>query len=417
MEEMIMAENSRDDGPNPPLVIGAPVRPTSLGELIAWHAYQGTLGALLIDIGHYTTNLPQAIAIPGGSGNTAVLELNLDWINIAGLKARGQQEKRFAMDLELEKFKTEIDLRLYATGQGYLLDRKESWAGSAVMRNPNTNDKIIIKRDADGHHVYFSVRDDSDNGTILDFAKRRLGVSLGAARKELRAFMGLPTSALPPYPPLVKVVKDRIRVERAYARMQVALRHPYLENERGIPRQILGSRRFAGRIRIDGHGNAIFPHFDADGLSGFEMKNHRFTGFSTGGTKGLWLSKTSSEDRRLVVCESAIDALSHAVLFPDGHTRYSSIGGKPNPVQPALIQAAIVRMPSGSEIVAATDADQAGRDLAAVIHHAFELSGRSDVRFQMHDPSSGFKDFNDQLRGKHIRSFPAARPQEPSVAG
>ena len=39
------------------------------------------------------------------------------------------------------------------------------------------------------------------------------------------------------------------------------------------------------------------------------------------------------------------------MLFPDERARYASIGGKPNPVQPELIRAAIARMPSGSEIV------------------------------------------------------------------
>jgi hypothetical protein len=34
--------------------------------------------------------------------------------------------------------------------KGYELDRKDSWAGSAIMRHAN-NDKIVIKRDADGH--------------------------------------------------------------------------------------------------------------------------------------------------------------------------------------------------------------------------------------------------------------------------
>ena len=88
------------------------------------------------------------------------------------------------------------------------------------MRHAN-NDKIVIKRDADGHWVYFSVRspDGSDSGTIIDFIKQRLGLSLGATRKELRAFMGLPESTLPTYPLLPKVAKDRIRVERAFARI------------------------------------------------------------------------------------------------------------------------------------------------------------------------------------------------------
>jgi hypothetical protein len=50
------------------------------------------------------------------------------------------------------------------------------------------------------------------------------------------------------------------------------------------------------------------------------------------------------DDNRLVFCESAIDALSHVVLFPDNQTRYASIGGKPNPQQPELIRAAAARM-------------------------------------------------------------------------
>src|SRR5207302_4483627 len=145
-------------------------------------------------------------------------------------------------------------------------------------------DKIVIKRDADGHYVYFSVRDDADNGTIIDFAKRRLGFSLGAVRKELRPWIGMPSSALPRYDPLPQIARDRIRVEREYQRMRVALQHPYLEHERGISGELLTSKRFAGRIRIDARGNAIFPHEDDDGLSGFEIKNHQFTGFSTGGT-------------------------------------------------------------------------------------------------------------------------------------
>lgn len=82
-------------------------------------------------------------------------------------------------DSELENFKRNIDLRSYAAGQAYQLDRKESWRGSSVMRHPVSNDKVIIKRGMDGHYVYFSVRDDRDNGTIIDFVQHRQGLSLG----------------------------------------------------------------------------------------------------------------------------------------------------------------------------------------------------------------------------------------------
>jgi hypothetical protein len=284
-------------------------------------------------------------------------------------------------DPELEAFKNSIDLRVYAAGHGYALDIRESWRGCAVMRHA-AGDKIIIKRDSDGHYVYFSVRDDGDHGTIIDFACRRLRLSLGSVRKELRPWIGRPPSALPSYPSLPRVSKDRLRVYRDFARMLDALRHPYLENERGIPAELLASERFMGRIKIDGRGNAVFPHFDSEGLTGYELKNLNFTGFASGGVKALWVSNTKKDDERMVFCESAIDALSYAVLFPEDYTCYASIGGKTNQMQSELIRASAARMRTSSEIVAAMDADADGRKLAEVVRRAVEMSGRGDQRLE-----------------------------------
>ena len=190
--------------------------------------------------------------------------------------------------------------------------------------------------------------------------------------------------------------------------------HPYLERERAIPAALLALDRFAGRVRIDDRGNAVFPHFDAQGLSGYEIKNTGFTGFASGGTKALWLSKRSADDNRLVLTEASIDALSHAVLFPDNRTRYASIGGKPNPQQPELIRAAVARMPASSEIVAAMDADTDGRKLAEIVRRAVELSGRQDLKFTVQEPV-GHKDWNDELRARPLPYLPY-RHGEPSVA-
>ena len=314
-------------------------------------------------------------------------------------------------DTELESFKNGIDLRAYAAAQGYQLDRKESWRGSSVMRHQN-GDKIVIKRGSDNHYVYFSVRRDNDSGSIIDFVQHRLNVSLGAVRKELRPWIGLPSSSLPSFPPLAKTSKDRMRVETEYAKMQDAPRHPYLE-ERALPASVLGLERFAGRVRMDApRENAVFPHFDQDGLCGYEIKNRGFTGFSPGGTKGLWLSHERPDDNRLVFCESAIDALSYAALYPDERARYASIGGKPNPAQPELIRAAIARMPSNSEIVAAMDADADGGKLAEIVREAVQLTGRDDLTYIFQEPF-GWKDWNDQLRKKPSLPY---RPEVPSVA-
>src|SRR6266699_4655916 len=90
-------------------------------------------------------------------------------------------------DAELETFKREIDLRQFAVSLGYEIDRRESWSGSTVLRRGA--DKIIVKRNGNGHYVFFSVRDDRDNGTVIDFLQRRQKLSLGAVRQILRPWI------------------------------------------------------------------------------------------------------------------------------------------------------------------------------------------------------------------------------------
>lgn len=309
---------------------------------------------------------------------------------------------------ELDAFKR-LDLREYAAAQGYALDRKESWRGSSVMRNA-VGDKVVINLRPNGHYVYFSVRDDDDNGTIVDFVQHRTGFKLGDIRKELRRFACLPAPAVATFTKMEATEKDRLKVERAYHRMQTAEHHPYLEEVRMIPASLLVSPRFVGRVRIDGHGNAVFPHFDADGLSGYELKNRGFTGFASGGEKGLWTSRSKDKDRRIVFAESAIDAMSYAALFPDELTRYASIGGKMNPQQPGLVRSEIAKLPGGSEIVSAMDNDADGAQLATMIEAAVTESGRDDLIFITHFPSLPAKDWNDVLRQRRSTFLSVARP-------
>lgn len=313
---------------------------------------------------------------------------------------------------ELEDFKRSIDLRQYAAKQGYTLDKRESWRGSAVMRN--AGDKVVIKRDGDGHFVYFSVRNDRDHGSIIDFIQNRKRLSLGEVRKELRQWLGRPTTAFPaPYPPLEPTPKNRMQVEAEYRGMREAARHPYLERERRLPAELLASERFAGCVRIDRRGNAVFPHFDEQGLCGYELKNRNFTGFARGGEKGLWLSNMRPDDNRAVFAEGAIDALSYAALLHPAEplASYASIGGEPNPKQPALIRAVILKLPPGAEVVSAMDCDDAGRELSNVIRQAVRQSGRSDVSFRVHSPEKEGADWNDILKSRRAPFFPAARSE------
>jgi Toprim-like/Protein of unknown function (DUF3991) len=316
----------------------------------------------------------------------------------------GNRERKVSFgvnqDIELELFKREIDLRQVAVSLGYAVDRGESWRGSTVLRRGG--DKIVVKRNGNGHYVFFSVRDDGDHGTIIDFLQRRGNRSLGVVRQVLRPWIGHPAVPVQ-FPKLAPTSSDRVPVEREYCRMSNALRHPYLENERRLPPNVLSSPRFTGRVRVDGRGNTVFPHFDVSGLCGYEIKNQGFTGFAAGGKKGLWFSHSRPSDRRLVLAESAIDALSHAVLFPDAEdqTRYASLGGKPNAQQPELVQLTIARLPEGAEIVAAFDADKAGRILVSMIRLAVEtVVGRTGrkLAFLVHLPAEDGEDWNQVLQ-------------------
>lgn len=299
---------------------------------------------------------------------------------------------------ELERFKTAINLTEYAAGQGYLLDRRASSRNSVVMRHPG-GDKIVVARGEDQHWIYFSVRDDSDNGSIVDFIQRRRRCTLGDVRRELRPWIGGAAArpALKLYvPEVVPVSKDRAGVIRALAAMRPVETHRYLEEERAIPRELLANPRFAGRILEDARSNAIFPHADKDGPCGYEIKNHGFTGFAAGGEKGLWMSRVCGTDTALVIAESAIDALSYAALHPEEHARYASFGGAMNPSQPSLIQAAVERLPLGVVVRIATDSDDEGVRFAAIIEAVTVEAGKGALVVDRVAPPET-KDWNEVL--------------------
>jgi hypothetical protein len=314
---------------------------------------------------------------------------------------------------ELEDFKSDINLTEYAAAQGYRMDRRASSRNSVVMRSEG-GDKIVIARGHDRHWIYFSVRDERDNGTIIDFVQRRKGVKLGGVRQELRPWAGSVRTVERPHPDLfaqdlAPITKDRARVLLDLARMKPLAGSRYLEEGRNIPVALLRDARFAGRLRVDVRGNAIFPHADQDGPCGYEIKNRSFTGFAKGGDKGLWFSAARAGDTTLVIAESGIDALSYAALHPDEAARYASTGGSMNPNQPALIRSAIGKMGHGARVVIATDNDEPGRTLADQIEAIAREAGREDLRIVRDLPAGEGRDWNDVLRAGP--SDPAPGPQ------
>ncbi len=323
---------------------------------------------------------------------------------------RGRRALKRKRKEELEKFQTEINLVEYAQSQGYQYITSESSCNSAILRHQN-GDKIVVATDTDGHGVYFSVRDDADNGTIIDFVQNRQNVRLTGVRKELRDWLNearLQPSKFRSRDQPQPISRDRLSVIKAVSNFQVAEEHPYLE-QRGIKQSILKSDRFMGTVAIDDLGNAIFPHYDRDGLTGYSMKNSNFTSFSPGGTKALWQSNQQPGDRLLVITETAIDALSYHQLFShqNSKTRYIATGGTISPHQLELISTAMAEMTNlGGSIAIATDNDEMGNKMAKTLCDL--ATSKSQV--ERHVPQVG-KNWHEILKQSRQRTLTRQKQQ------
>jgi len=295
---------------------------------------------------------------------------------------------------ELERFKSEISLTSFAAAQGYRIDRRETSRNCVVMRDPSTDDKIIVSRaERDGHWIYFSVRDSRDHGTIVDFVQRRDGGTLGDVRRKLAPWIGLDAPRVAPELSRDSIEPrsvDRSSVARAFEGAHAVTNSAYL-NTRGISPAILCSDRFVGTFREDSRANVLFPHRDAEGFSGFESKNHGWTSFSASGVRALWHSNAFADDTRLVLVESAIDALSFHQVHGAPRARYASTAGTLSRHQRGVLTEALRTLPSGMTVVLAFDRDRAGDRLAD------EVRGLGDAEFSRSCPPTG-KDWNEHLQ-------------------
>ncbi len=317
---------------------------------------------------------------------------------------------------ELERFKRDINLVEYACERhGYRRDRRESSACCHVLRRDKDDDKIVCGRDTDGHWQYFSVRDGSDNGSIVDFVQHRGASSLGHARAELRAWVG---TARPDPGPEVRPLtpstpRDHLAIGAFVASLPDASTCSYL-HARGITPATLSDPRFAGTWKASRNGALFLHRDDHDALTGYEIKASRFTGFAKGGTKTLWSSKELGDSAGLVLTETAVDALSHAQLYHPGAAgspRYVSTAGAPSSLQLELLDKTMRALPDRSLVVAAFDSDTQGHKYAATIADLAHGHRGRGLRVERRTPPAPFKDWNEQLQRAqrdYIRALPPA---------
>jgi hypothetical protein len=171
----------------------------------------------------------------------------------------------------------------------------------------------------------------------------------------------------------------------------------YLVDQRALPPSLVDAHSASGDLYADSRANAVFLLRDAHGQPvGAELRGTRlrqgfggqagpvaWRGMAPGSRKDLgFFSVPLTPGPNVILCESAIDALSCHVLHPD-HRCLSTAGARPNPAWlPDLLH-------QGCHILCGFDRDAVGQSMAQAL-----LSLHPSVHLLL----PPLHDWNDSLR-------------------
>jgi hypothetical protein len=304
-------------------------------------------------------------------------------------------------DAEIEWLKASVNCAalLERLPPVWRLDRAESTRRSLKYRR-GAGEIVIVNHDGRGWWDPLSEAK-GDIFTLVRYLDP--GLNFGEARRVLRGFVGI----APAFPEALRARRTRAsplpvaeRWERCRPLSRGSPAWRYLTAQRGLPEAILMAARAADAIREGPRGSAWFAHRDGAGrLTGIEMRGSDCRNFSAGGEKTLFrLPCGPGRPSRVAVCESAIDALSLAAIERlRDDTLYAATAGGMGPATVTALRQLLQDMsadPAGL-LIAATDADTAGRRYAARLQ---EMATEAAVRFNAILPPTGLNDWNDALR-------------------
>lgn len=174
--------------------------------------------------------------------------------------------------------------------------------------------------------------------------------------------------------PLTLPVREDSNMERIVS---------YLINKRHIPATLVQWCSRQGKLYADKNSNAVFLLFGKNNtIVGAELRgtsSRKWRGMAPGSKKGAGCFYVpASGSKKVVLCESAIDALSCFVLNPH-YWAASTAGAQPNP--PWLKK----HIEKGYEIWCGYDADKEGDTNATVMMAQYPMIKRKRPPRQFHD--------------------------------
>ena len=280
---------------------------------------------------------------------------------------------------ELNSMKSQVNLAAYAGVFGYEVDSRESKGASYVLRRKSDNEKLLVKRGNRGYDIYVSCRDDR-KGSVIDFVQHEIGTkNLGEVRKVLRDWLRMPTPNLS-----LSIKSDSIQSTDEPDRKKVNavwgaatwLPEPGYLLQRGIDLETLHDERFHDTWRITTNGVLLFLHRDHEGGTGYEIRGDNIKSFTKDGKRAFWHTTNLGYAGTVIVTESAINALSHAVLYGWGDVAYISLAGNISTRQRTLIKSLFA---TGIDVLSGVDNDTSGDKYHEIIE---DLAGRKVPRYR-----------------------------------
>jgi hypothetical protein len=172
------------------------------------------------------------------------------------------------------------------------------------------------------------------------------------------------SGAMPPPSSMIATPPSGLRLPPPDHRRLEQVKH-YLVCRRGIPAALLPPLLQSGSLYADARANAVFLLRDPQGLPvGAELRGttgELWRGLAPGSQKDRGCFSIPNEPRpSLILCESAIDAISCFALHP-GYRCLSTAGARPSPEWLQLL------LDQGCQIYCGFDADSTGDAMACAM--------------------------------------------------
>jgi hypothetical protein len=306
-------------------------------------------------------------------------------------------------DQEIKVINATVDIGQVAESLGFRLDRNKS---SGTSRKYTRGSDRIVVRISPRHpgQEYMTLgksKDERDCGPAFNFVYHRTGErNMRKTREILKPFIG-GLEVVTPVPVPSRTIEeavDRSKEWEALNETPLAIKKHVANHlySMGLTRETL--QAFRGLIHADTHRNACFASRLQDGrIVGWSLRGTQDRKFrSNHGTKALFWGPPGREKETaeyLVVCESALDAISYWQIIRDEvDIMVSATSGNTGDYMSVVLLAKEI---DARKVIIATDADEAGEEQGKALAAVLDDAG---IPWFYHRPPDGMKDWNRYLR-------------------